>query len=200
MTPEELEQAVLELQDRQAIHDCLMTYSRGVDRLDRELLLSVYHPDAIDDHGLFVGGPEEFADWAIAMHTATHHSHQHCIFNVTCELEGDVAHTEAYYMFVGMNRRGKALAVSGGRYIDRFEKRDGRWAVAARVCVRDWSPLDEPPEQLDQSTLTIAPLDEQTTALMRSGSQVARDRSDPSYARPLQIDPERVRAGRDARS
>ena len=69
MDLEELATAVRALQDRQEIHNCIIRYSRGVDRLDRELLLSVYHPDAIDDHGMFVGGPEEFADWALAMHS-----------------------------------------------------------------------------------------------------------------------------------
>jgi hypothetical protein len=93
MTIEELERTVTRLADRQAISDVLMTYSRGIDRLDRELLLSVYHEDAIDDHGVFVGSPEEFVDWAIAMHTATHLSHQHCIFNFTCDLDVDVALT-----------------------------------------------------------------------------------------------------------
>lgn len=193
MTPEELERAVIELQDRQAIHDCLMTYSRGIDRLDRELLLSVYHPDAIDDHGVFVGTPEEFADWAIAMHTKTHLSHQHCVLNYTVDLNKDVAHTETYYMFVGMNREGEPLAVSGGRYIDRLEKRDGRWAIAARVCVRDWAPLAEIPESLDASSMTVVKrLDEATVELMRTGAQPSRDRSDVSYQRPLRIDPSRI--------
>jgi hypothetical protein len=194
MTMDQLCSAVAELQDRQAIHDCLMTYSRGVDRLDRELLLSVYHEDAIDDHGVFVGTPEEFADWAISMHTATHFSHQHCIFNSTVDLDGDVAHAESYYMFVGMNRQGTPLAMSGGRYLDRFEKRDGRWAIAARVCVRDWAPLTEIPEQLDQAAMTVVKdLPEEIKDLMRSGSQPSRDRSDVSYERPLTIDPARAR-------
>jgi ketosteroid isomerase-like protein len=193
MSPDELERAVVELQDRQAIQDCLMTYSRAVDRLDRELLLSVYHDDAIDDHGVFVGTPEEFADWAIAMHTATHLSHQHCIFNSTCDLDGDVAHAETYYMFVGLNRRGTPFAMSGGRYIDRLEKRDGRWAIALRICVRDWAPLTETPETLDQASLTVVKgLDERTKELMRTGAQPARDRTDPSYERPLAIDPART--------
>jgi hypothetical protein len=193
MSPEDLERVVIELQDRQAIHDCLMTYSRAVDRLDRELLLSVYHEDAIDDHGVFVGTPEEFADWAIAMHTATHLSHQHCIFNSTCDLDGDVAHTETYYMFVGLNRQGAPFAMSGGRYLDRLEKREGRWAIALRICVRDWAPLTETPETLDQASLTVVKsLDEATKELMRTGAQPARDRSDPSYQRPLTIDPART--------
>ena len=140
MDPRPNDRAIQELIDRQAIHDCLMTYSRAVDRLDRELLLSVYHPDAVDDHGVFVGNREEFADWVIAMHTRMHLSQQHCQFNSTCDLQGDTAHTETYYMFVGMNRKGTPLAMSGGRYIDRLEKRNRRWAIAARVCVRDWAP------------------------------------------------------------
>jgi hypothetical protein len=192
MTHEELERAVVELQDRQAIADCLATYSRAVDRLDRELLLSVYHADAIDDHGVFVGSPQAFADWVIPMHTATHLSHQHCIFNSTVDLEGTVAHVESYYMFVGLNRRGRPLAMSGGRYLDRMEKRDGRWAIAARVCVRDWAPLDGVPEVLDQASLTVVTLDERTAELMRTGFQTARDRSDPSYVRPLRVDPSRL--------
>jgi hypothetical protein len=171
-----------------------MTYSRGIDRLDRELLMSVYHEDAIDDHGVFVGNREEFADWAIAMHTATHLSHQHCIFNFTCDLDGDVAHTETYYMFVGMNRTGTPMAMSGGRYIDRLEKRDGRWAIAARVCVRDWAPLEKIPEVMDQAAMTVVKgLDERTKQLMRTGSQPRRDRTDVSYQRPLTIDPARAK-------
>jgi ketosteroid isomerase-like protein len=192
MSLAELERALTELQDRQAISDVLATYSRAVDRLDRELLLSVYHDDAIDDHGVFVGTPEQFADWVVDMHTRTHLSHQHCIFNHTVDLDGDVAHVESYFMFVGLNRTGKPLAMSGGRYLDRMEKRDGRWAIAARVCIRDWAPLEQTPETIDQAALTVAPLDERTIGLMRTGAQIARDRSDPSYQRPLQIDRSRL--------
>jgi hypothetical protein len=202
MTAEELERAVIELQDRQAILDCLMTYSRGVDRLDRELIRSVYHDDAIDDHGMFVGDGEEFADWVIGMHSSTHLSHQHCLFNHFCDLDGDVAHTETYYMFVGMNREGEPLVMSGGRYIDRFERRDGRWAVAARLCVRDWAPLPERPDFDDPSTLTAirAVLPTAVREFMAGGPKVTRDRHDPSYDRPLKVDQERLRRSRELRS
>ena len=189
----ELAAAVRELQDKQAIRECLMTYSRAVDRLDRDLLLSVYHPDAVDDHGVFVGTPEQFADWAIDMHTRTHLSHQHAIFNFTCDLDGDIAHTESYYMFVGINRAGKPLTMGGGRYLDRFEKRHGRWAIAARVCIRDWAPLEAIPDQLDQAAMTaVKDLPERIKTLMRTGPQPRRDRSDISYQRPLVIDPSRL--------
>lgn len=198
MSNENLEKIVGELRDRQAIQDLLATYSRGVDRLDRELLLSVYHPDAIDDHGVFIGTPEEFVDWAIAMHTAAHLSHQHCVLNHTCDLDGDVAHTETYYMFVAMNRTGAPMATTGGRYIDRMEKRNGRWAIAARICIRDWAPLQEIPDSLDQSKMTVVQnQDDALRAILRGGPQPSRDRHDVSYQRPLTIPPERVQAFRD---
>ena len=198
MSNENLEKIVEELRDRQAIQDLLATYSRGVDRLDRELLLSVYHPDAIDDHGVFIGTPEEFVDWAIAMHTAAHLSHQHCVLNHTCDLDGDVAHTETYFMFVAMNRAGVPMTTTGGRYIDRMEKRNGRWAIAARICIRDWAPLQEIPDSLDQSKMTVVQnQDDALRAILRGGPQPSRDRHDVSYQRPLTIPPERVQAFRD---
>ena len=67
--PETRDPLVQYLADRMAIHDCLVRYARAVDRLDRELLLSVYHADAIEDHGVFVGSPEGFADWVIGYHS-----------------------------------------------------------------------------------------------------------------------------------
>ncbi len=45
------------LLDRQDILDCLTRFSRGMDRFDRELLLSAFHPDAVIAAGDFVGGP-----------------------------------------------------------------------------------------------------------------------------------------------
>ncbi len=41
--------------DKQEIHEVMMRYCRAIDRMDEELLRSVYHPDAIDNHGLFNG-------------------------------------------------------------------------------------------------------------------------------------------------
>ena len=198
MSVDNLEKILRELQDREAIRNIIASYSRGVDRLDRELLLSVFHPDALDDHGVFIGNREEFADWAIANHTATHLSHQHCILTHSCDLDGDTAHTETYYMFVAMNRVGVPMASSGGRYIDRFERRDGRWAIAVRLCIRDWAPLAEISAPLDQSKMTVVQNQpEAILALMRNGPQPSRDRNDPSYQRPLTIPAERVQAYRD---
>lgn len=191
MTPAEMESALRILLDRQAIHDCIMTYSRGVDRLDRDLLMSVYHDDAIDDHGVFIGGPDEMVGWAFANHRRSQFTHQHCQFNHTCDLAGDVAHTETYYMFVGMNDTiGEPYVIGGGRYVDRFERREGRWAIAARKCIRDWAPMKEHLTSARQIDLTVgrAWLRPGEVELLETCSQSARDRSDPSYERPLTVD------------
>jgi hypothetical protein len=201
MTIDDLQRSVLELQDRQAISDCLMRYSRGIDRLDRELLLSAYHEDAIDDHGDFVGSRDEFADHVLQLHAKRHLCTQHCLFNHTCDLQGDVAHTETYYMFAGVNREGDMLQIAGGRYLDRLERRDGRWAIAQRICLREWSPFSERPDFEDPTTLVKvrASLPPEMLEFIGTSSRVRRDRSDPSYDRPLTIQAERIRRGRELR-
>lgn len=178
-----LQQSVRKLEDRQAILDCIHHYCRAVDRFDRELLLSVYHADAIDDHGVFVGGPAAFADWAFAFHREHQHLTQHIVTNHSCELDGDSAHTETYWMFAAMNKTGAPLSLGGGRYIDRFERRQGRWAIAARKCVLDWGGA--PGE---------TPIPAEVLALFTAVGTTSRDRSDVSYDRPLRVAAERLPA------
>ena len=50
-----LAKEVRSLRDRADILDCMNRYTRGADRLDRDLLLSAYHEDATDDRGAFTG-------------------------------------------------------------------------------------------------------------------------------------------------
>jgi len=194
----ELEHEIRELWDREAIRQCLHRYARGVDRFDREMILSAFHPDALDEHGKFVGTPDEFADWALRQHSGAHLSHQHCLLNHFCEIDGDTAHAETYFMFVSMNRQGQPLTIGGGRYVDRLERRDGAWRIAARVCLRDWSQTDQRPDMDDLSsfTSTRALLTEVERAFMNAGRRPSRDRTDPSYDRPLRVDPARRDAWR----
>ena len=171
--PPELQQLV----DRQQIYDCIVRYCSGVDRFDREMVRGVYHDDAMDDHGSFVGTADEFVDWAFAYHAKYQNSHKHYVMNHRCELDGDTAHTETYWLFSGNNQLGPGLTLSGGRYLDRFEKRNGKWAIAARKCVIEWNgALGEyalPQENLDAYAATGVPL---------------RNKDDASYQRPLTID------------
>lgn len=181
MRDPDLERRLSKLADRQEIHDCIIRYCRGVDRLDAEMLASAYHADAIDDHGIYVGNPKEFADYFLDFHKKNQKSTQHIITNHYCELDGDTAHCETYWLFAAMNTEGPELSLGGGRYIDRMERREGRWAIAARKCLYDWQGKPE-----DYSL----PLE--MMEMMDGAGPARRDDRDPSYERPLTIDPKRI--------
>lgn len=177
----ELEQMIRELYDKQAIREVINTYARGIDRQDRDLLLTCYHPDAVDDHGMFVGGPGDFFDWTDPSHLRYFRTHQHVVTNHTCSLDGDIAHTETYWMFAGMTSDGDQLIMFGGRYIDRMEKRNAEWRIAARKCVLEW--WGTPGEGM---------VTEETTAAYAAVGPIAKDKTDTSYERPLTVNPKRI--------
>src|SRR5687767_9969262 len=108
---------VRELKDRQEIYDCIMRYCRGIDRLDRAMLLSAYHPDGIDDHGTYVGPVQGFADYVLDLHGTHQHRTQHHITNHRCEILGDTAHTESYYIFRSLNKTPPLYTMASGRYL-----------------------------------------------------------------------------------
>lgn len=192
-----LQGKVDELQSRQEIHDCVLRYCRGGDRLDYDMMVSAYHHDGIEEHGKFVGSAAEFVAFALKQHADAHLTTQHYVMNHRCDLDGDTAHAETYFMFVAMNKHGeKVLQMGGGRYVDRFERRTGKWAIAYRVALRDWAAMDERPDMSDLSsfTSTRALLPPEVRAFMNCGPGPKRDRTDPSYDRPLYVDPERLKA------
>jgi hypothetical protein len=106
-----------QLLDRQEILDCITGISRGIDRLDRELFLSGYHPDAVIDAGHFVGDPATVYEGGAALHERGQSSTLHDLPNYRCDIDGDVAHAETYWLYVGSNRDGMNWA-AGGRYLD----------------------------------------------------------------------------------
>jgi hypothetical protein len=161
------------LLDRQEILDCLIRFSRGMDRFDRELFLSAFHADAIIDAGVFVGGPEKLYEWASDLHeqgqAATHHN----LLNHSCEIDGDVAHSETYYLFVGRNRD-ETNWVAGGRYIDRLERRGRTWKIVLRCNAVEWSGM----------VPTMAVPFENVPDVHKNGVP-SRSKDDLSYRRPL---------------
>lgn len=160
-------------QDRRAILDCLHRYTRGIDRNDRDLMISAYHEDALDQHGVAEGLPGPFCDWAIGWHRDAQTRHQHIITNHSFDFDGDTVHVESYYIFWGDNRQGPP-SLCFGRYIDRFEKRKGRWGIAHRVCVNELV-----------GEITKPDLPTQWADALGVTGPIARDGSDVSYQRPL---------------
>lgn len=162
-----------ELLDKQEITECLVRFSRGMDRFDRDVFMSAFHPDAEMAAGPFVGSVADCWDWAVPMHEAYQIATHHSLLNTTIELNGDVAHSECYYMFVARNRD-ESVWLAGGRYIDRFERRDSVWKIALRTNAIEWAC--NPPAM---------PLPFADVPDVYGNGAPARDSSDPSYRRPL---------------
>ena len=57
---------------------------------------------------------------------------------------------------------------TGFRYVDRFQRREGVWRIAARVAVREW-------------TQNVAPEQQMTIPPERDGRRGRRDRTDALY-------------------
>jgi hypothetical protein len=130
--------------DRRQIHEAVLRYCRGIDRLDMDLVRSAYHPGGIDHHTGFSGPIEQFIEWvsgALRQFDGT----MHLIGNHFIEGSGEAAVSETYGTAVHWGSPGddaRRNFTSGFRYIDHFEKRDGRWAIVERWAVREWTRSD----------------------------------------------------------
>lgn len=125
---------------KQDIYELSCKYMRGLDRLDEALLVSVFFDDAWCDYGFTSGSPAQFAHFCITA-LRSHAANQHMIGNVLIDVEGDEAFGEVYF-----NAYHKVEGESGfediiiaGRYLDRYERRDGIWKFAYRSERVDWS-------------------------------------------------------------
>jgi hypothetical protein len=159
--------------DRQDIFDALTRFARGMDRFDRAAFLSAFHADAQIAAGPFVGHPAALYDWARALHDHGQSATQHVLLNHTADFAGETAHCETYYMFAARNRDDSNW-IAGGRYIDRFERRDNEWRIAVRSTVVEYSGL-----------LPSAPIPFGDIPGIGLNGQATRDTDDLSYRRPL---------------
>lgn len=125
---------------KQALHDLIVTYARGVDRGDEATLATVFHRDAEVVTGVIDGKGPDFAREIVAMVRGSLKSCFHSVANEYFEVSGDTAAGETYVV-AHMLTLGETPqeTLTGGRYLDRFERRDGRWRIARRTFVHDWS-------------------------------------------------------------
>ncbi len=153
---------LLELLDRQALLELVTRYCRAVDRADGELFLSCYHPDAVDEHGPHGGSPAEMLG-KLQRGTMDPRgpSVQHAISNTLFDLRGDVAYGEVYFQTRRTGSNGE-LAMSVGRYVDRYERRNGEWRIALRRCIMEHA---------------------RSGVIDDSFPRGSRDKADPSYER-----------------
>jgi hypothetical protein len=166
---------VQELLDRQAIETTIKLYCRAIDRLDIDLLRSIYWPEGTDDHGSFVGNAHEFADFIMTDLRKRVIDGMHAIMHSVIEIDGKFATSESYYWayqlcpggleavteFFGERYADQHAAriddnhdfFCGGRYIDLFEKRGNEWKVLKRKITNEWNTV-RPTERIsDQGAI-----------------------------------------------
>jgi hypothetical protein len=152
---------------KEALRDLAMRYCRAIDRRDPVLLASVYHGDAIDDHGtVFCDTAARFvAQQADVMAPFALTAHYVC--NTSYRTDGDRADGELY--FIAYHRTTGPdpdhIMVSG-RYLDNYERRDGEWRIAHRRLV--WDSV---------VTLNAAPADMEMLAGLGAVGAADTDRS-----------------------
>jgi len=158
------------LLDKQAIQEVLARYVRAVDRCDEALLLSVFHPDAIDHHVGHRNTAQEFCTWALDL-VRQMGPVAHYLSAPLIELDGDVAWSECYAIaFHRIERDGVAFDnFLGARVLDRFERRDGAWRIAWRRVVYDWNRDVAPAETWGRGVFP------------GFGAEGRKDRCDPLY-------------------
>jgi hypothetical protein len=143
-----------------------VSYCRGVDRREWDLVREAYHPDAYDDHGGYKGNVDGFMEWLERRHHTIEQS-MHFIGNCKIDfLSDNVAVAETYcvaYQRYGHEaletiklwlgdeplQEGKKVVVELlCRYVDRMECRQGVWKIASRIVAIEDVKADQQVDRL----------------------------------------------------
>jgi hypothetical protein len=124
---------------KQALHDLCMAYARGVDRADATLLSSLFHEDSSVVSGVINGPGPRFAREITDFVQKNLERCFHSVANAWFQIEGDDAVGESYV--IAMASAGGNDVMTGGRYIDAYQRRDGVWKFKSRSFVIDWSSV-----------------------------------------------------------
>ncbi|MGE3691201.1 MAG: nuclear transport factor 2 family protein [Novosphingobium sp.] len=165
---------IRKLLDEQDIRDCQARIARGADRFDRALYLSACHPDAQISVGGHVMAAADSFEGGMAGHAEGTWATLHCLGTSNCDIDGDTAHVETYHLYCARTKGGPSWAATG-RYLDQFERRQGKWGLVFRHIAVEW-------------TGTLGPMDLPLLEAVegpKTRLSAARDKSDVSYLRPL---------------
>lgn len=141
---------VQRLLDKQDIAEILYRRARAGDRSDAELAHSCYHEGATERHGMFDGLAAEFIDvvsFTKPKPGSPIKGMMHVITNILTDFaDNDHAFTESYHVAWCQMTDGTDATI-GGRYLDKFERRDGRWGIVHRDVIFDWSRVEPETEK-----------------------------------------------------
>jgi 3-phenylpropionate/cinnamic acid dioxygenase small subunit len=122
---------------RDAIRRLITGYCRGVDRADVPLIAAQFWDDATVISGVSNGTAGDFASNVVAYVTGNLNSCFHSVANEWIEVRGD--HGVGEHYIIAHSRGGEQDTMTGGRYIDSYERRGGEWRIASRTFVCDWT-------------------------------------------------------------
>ena len=132
--------------DKQEISELIYAFARAADRHDHAAMAATYHEDATDDHGAFFKGlASEFIEQLPQIQASMRILH-HNVTTINILLDGDYAEGEVYALAFHQvdTEDGLIDLLIGGRYLDKYERRDGVWKFAHRSVLADWAKVDSP--------------------------------------------------------
>ncbi|MCP5364516.1 MAG: nuclear transport factor 2 family protein [Hyphomicrobiales bacterium] len=159
---------ITELLAEREVSEQLLNYCRGLDRLDRELLASVWHTSGTADYGN--DGRNEPANEVIEkliQKCTGFVFHHHNVTHPLLRIEGDKAVSETSVIAI-FRKSGEEEGQWHDehqriRFLDQWSRRDGRWAIDHRIAI--------PTIVWEQSAVSGI-----------TGTLTRRDRTDPGYA------------------
>jgi hypothetical protein len=135
--------ALLACLSREQIRDVIDLSVRGIDRVDRSMILAAYHPLAREEHAIFDGSVEDFAEFVCGPRSERFVGTTHLLGYSRVEIDGDSARSMtscvAHRLVASVDCSGSVDFVSGVRFLDELERRAGSWAITHRRCVGDWA-------------------------------------------------------------
>ena len=145
-----MDERLQEMLDHYEIRKTLSEYCQGCDRCDEPRMAGVYGRDSWDDHGETKMPGPQFAQLMIKRILAETESLYHLLGQTVIQVQGDEAGAETYFLAATRARRQDGVEMCnqlGGRFVNRLRRENGRWRIAHRTVVRDWSislPMTEP--------------------------------------------------------
>jgi hypothetical protein len=156
---------------KDSIADLIYRYPRGLDRLDKDILLSIGHRDAtVEFSTLFKGTWSEYVDWLMHAHDVMLFNN-HRITNMLIQVDGEKAASESSStatLIVSRPDGDVESRLVHSRYLDRWRYEGGRWWLLHRLTIRDYR------------SVTVMPAAELKARVdYQNASKIGRE--DPSY-------------------
>jgi hypothetical protein len=155
---------------KQEITEAIYRYCRAYDRMDLDMALGIWHPGGTVAYGAIYDGPA--ADYFRPSwdYRATLANFSHQVTNILISFDGDDQAASESYVTASLQQQPNDGIINEdlyrGRYLDRWSRREGRWAIDHRHFIPD--------------SFTRIAFD---AALVPPGllGLAKKDRSDPSY-------------------